>query len=382
MSDSIQPVNLAAVEQRATQQDAKQAAAFQDAAKSRFTEDIERGFNPAAAEREQGRANKFRRLETRKKSPAGEPRKVQGVGKKSEEDLAQSYNRRNSELPQDRLRALRDGLRQGQNAEEVLADVSKEFPDATLADEALEYLEKETEGDLKSNVREARELLNETKGREVIAGRNVDTVAKSFHNKGVGQNPSELRELYREVTGSPRDHNTLFSELSNKYSFDQLKLVVAFLLKGLSYDLKSKGPSIQPAELIRLMTETRNLQSILWVYLFYKSRMRMIRSLYKSYGLDFHEAITFEKLAQQFIHLVEERYPSVLKLLKQLEKFGPLDDLEKIIVLMQYRDGIRQLSPRLYKSIRHRQDLLLVILESLEELEERTAEEDEDDNSL
>jgi len=46
---------------------------------------------------------------------------------------------------------------------------------------------------------------------------------------------------------------------------------------------------------------------------------------------------------------------------------------------MQYRDAIRQLSPRLYKSFRHRQDLLLVILESLEELEERAAEDEEEE---
>lgn len=379
MSDSIQPINLAAIEQRATQKEARQTEARQEAAQSRFIEDIERGFNPGAVEREQSRASKFRRLETRKKPPSEEGKKVKGVGKKTEEDLAQSYNRRNPELPPDRLRALRDALRQGQTPEEVLNDVNQEFPDATLADEALEYLEKETQGDLKANVRRARDLLNELKGREVIAGRNVDSVAKSFHQKGIGQNPSELRELYRDITGNPRDHNTLFSELSNKYSFDQLKLVVAFLLKGLAYDLKSKGPSIQQAELMRLMTETRNLQSILWVYLFFKSRMRLIRSLYDAYGLDYEELLTFEMLAKQFIKLVEERYPSVLKLLKQLEKFGSLDDLEKIIVLMQYRDAIRGLSPRLYKSLRHRQDLLLVILEALEEMEERTAEDEDEE---
>lgn len=379
MSDSIQPINLAAIEQRAAQKEARQTEARQEAAQSRFIEDIERGFNPGAVEREQSRASKFRRLETRKKLPSEEGKKVKGVEKKTEEDLAQSYNRRNPELPPDRLRALRDALRQGQTPEEVLNDVNQEFPDATLADEALEYLEKETQGDLKANVRRARDLLNELKGREVIAGRNVDTVAKSFHQKGIGQNPSELRELYRDITGNPRDHNTLFSELSNKYSFDQLKLVVAFLLKGLAYDLKSKGPSIQQAELMRLMTETRNLQSILWVYLFFKSRMRLIRSLYDAYGLDYEELLTFEMLAKQFIKLVEERYPSVLKLLKQLEKFGSLDDLEKIIVLMQYRDAIRGLSPRLYKSLRHRQDLLLVILEALEEMEERTAEDEDEE---
>ncbi len=378
MTDPI-PINLAAIEARATQKEATQITAFQDAAKSRFVEEIERGFNPGAVEREQARNSRFKTLESRKKNPTSESKRVEGVKAKSEEDLAQDYNRRNPELPPDRLRSLKESLKEGQSAEDILSDVSKEFPDATLADEALEYLEKETEGNLNASVQKARSLLNELKGREVIAGRNVDTVAKSYHKRGVGDSATELRELYRDITGNPRNHNTLFSELANRYPFNQLKLVVAFLLKGLAYDLKSKGPSIPQPELMRLMTETRNLQSILWVYLFFKSRMKMIASLYKSYGLTFTHQLAFEALAKEFIRLVEERYPSVLKLLKQLEKFGPLDELEQIIVLMQYRDAIRQLSPRLYKSVKHRQDLLLVILESLEELEERVIEEEDEE---
>jgi type III secretion protein W len=374
MTDPI-PVNLAAIEQRAGQKLAGQEEAQQVASQDRFIEDVERGFNPAAVERQQGRLGRFRTLESRRR-PAESERKITEVAKKAEEDLANSYSRRNPELPADRLRTLRENLRQNQSAEEVLKQVNDTFNDPTLADEALEYLEKATEGVLKESVRRARELLNEQKGREIIAGRNVDAAAKAFHQKGIGQDPTELRNLYRDITGNPRDHNVLFSELSEQYPFDQLKLLVAFLLKGMAYDLKSKGPSIQQAELMRLMTETRNLQSILWVYLFFRGRMGLLRSLFEQYGLSFSDKLTFELLAKEFIKLVEERYPSVMKLLKQAEKLGLLDDVGKIIILMQFRDAIRGLSPRLYKSLRHRQDLLLVILESLEELEEREESEE------
>jgi type III secretion protein W len=130
---------------------------------------------------------------------------------------------------------------------------------------------------------------------------------------------------------------------------------------------------------MRLMTETRNLQSILWVYMFFKGRMGLLRKLFEQYGLPYSEQLSFEALAKEFIKLVEERYPSAMKLLKQAEKLGLTEDLEKIIVLMQYRDAIRGLSPRVYKSLRHRQDLLLVILETLEELEERTGKEEDQD---
>ncbi len=374
MTDPI-PVNLSALEQRASQKIASQEEAQQVAAQDRFVENVERGFNPASAERQQARLGRFRTLESRKK-PAESERKITEVAKKTEEDLADRYGRRNPELPPDRLRQLRENLRQRQSAEEILEEVTDAFYDPTLADEALEYLEKQTTGILQGNVRRARELLNEQKGREIIAGRNVDAAAKAYHKKGIGSGPTELRDLYRDITGNPRNHNTLFSELSNKYPFDQLKLIVAFLLKGLAYDLKSKGPSIQEAELMLLMTETRNLQSILWVFLFFRGRLGLIRSLFSQYGAEGEEELSFEKLAKEFIKLVEERYPSVMKLMKQVENLGMVDDTSKIIVLLQYRDAIRGLSPRLYKSLRHRQDLLLVILETLEELEDQDEEEE------
>lgn len=375
MSDPI-PINLAAIEARATQAEMKQIVVSQEESQARFVEDVEMwGANPAFMERTQARFNRFRNLGTRRRDPEKAEKKVEGVAKKAEEDLAHSYNRRNPELPPDRLRELRDGLRQTGTAEEVLKDVNEVFSDPTLADEALEYLEKETHGDLQNSVRRAREILNEQKGREIIAGRNIDQAAKSYQKQGVGTS-NELRNLYRDITGNPRDHNALFSELSNKYPFEKLKTIVAFLLKGMAYDLKSKGPSIQQAELMLLMTEVRNLQSILWIYLFFKSRMRMIRSLYAQFGLDYDEELSFELLAKNFIKLVEERYPSVLKLLKLAEQMRLLDDMKKVIVLTQYRDAIRQLSPRLYKSLKQRQDLLLVILETLESLEEDEEEEE------
>jgi type III secretion protein W len=376
MPDPI-PVNFAAIEQRGAQNLARQEEAQQVASQDRFIEDVERGFNPAATERTQARLGRFRTLESRKKAAEKGEQKIQAVESKTEDDLAQRYHQRNSELPANRLRQLRNNLRADQSVEEILQEVTEAFEDPTLADEALEFLEKQTTGLLQENVRGARALLNELKGRQVIAGRNVDETAKAYHKKGLGRDATELRNLYRDVTGNPREHNVLFTELSEKYPFNQLKLVVAFLLKGMAYDLKSKGPSIQQAELMRLMTETRNLQSILWVYLFFKGRMGLLQSLYKQYGLAFTEHLSFEKLAKDFIKLIEEKYPSALKLLKQAEMLGLTDDIQKLIVLIQYRDAIRGLSPRLYKSLKHRQDLLMVILESLEELEERNAMEEE-----
>lgn len=375
MTDPI-PINLAAIEARQAQTQAKDITARQVASEEKFQESVDTGFNPGAVERQQARLNRFRTLENRGKTTEGKERKIEEVMKtQGQDDLAQEFNHRNPELDAERLSRLRAGLKDNTTAEEILQMVEEIYSDATLADEALEYLERSTTGNLNNAVRGARSLLNELRGREVIAGRNIAPAVETYTKKGL-ETPTLLRDLYRDITGNPREHNTLFTELAAKYSFDELKLVVAFLLKGLGYDLKSKGPSIQQAELARLMTDMRNLQSILWVYLFFRARMKMIRKLFNKYQIPLAKTLTFEQLAKEFIKLVEERYPSIMKLLKQVENMGCEEDDAKIIILTQYRDAIRGLSPRLYKSIRHRQDLLLVILETLEDLEDEEKEED------
>ncbi len=370
------PVNLAAIAARHGRADAKRALANQVNAEERFEADVERGFNSMAASREQARFNRFRSLESRHKPPVQANERVEAVEGKNEQDLADDFTRRNPELPANRLRDLRSNLSEDQTAEEILQQVADAFDDPTLADEAFDYLERATEGGLKQKITQARDLHTQLREREIIAGRNIDSVAKNYAARGYGSSPTELRNLYRDVTGNPRDHNVLFTELSNEYPFEQLKEIVNFLLKGMAYDMKSKGPSIQEPELMRLMTETRNLQSILWVYLFFKERLKMIRAQYKKYQLPYPRTLSFEKLARAFIKIVEDKYPSVMKILRDAEQMGLLDDDEKVIILSQFRDAIRGLSPRVYRSMRHRQDLLLALIEALEELESEEEEEE------
>ena len=372
----IVPINFAQLQRQQAAREAKKIIARQVASEDRFTESTEEAFNPAAASRMQERFQKFRPLNARRKL-AGEATRVEKVEKKSDtgSDLAQNYQQRNSELDANILRKLASKLKDATSAEEVLESVLDVVEDPTLADEVLEYLEQEIEGNAKEMISDARNYLNSVKKREIVAGRNIDPAAKSFYKKGVGTSPTELRNLYREITQEPKDHNALFTQLSKKYPYEELKAVISFLLKGMSYDLKSKGSSIQPQELMRLMTETRNLQSILWVYLFFKKRKKMIRRQYDEHGCEDEEPPEFEELAQDFISIVEERYPSVARLLANASKKN-LSDEEKIVIFMQYRDAIRGLAPRLYRNLKHRQDLLLIIIEVLDELEYEEEEEE------
>lgn len=370
----IVPVNLASLQAQEGRLTEEAETTARVAAQDRFTEETEEGFNPATIERQQARLGRFRTLEQRSK-PSSDTKRIEKIEQKSEEDLAKNYNRRNPELDAIVLRRLREGLKKITNPDEILQEVLEEIPDPTLADEALEYLEQSLQGASKQAVVDAKNYLNTTQKREIVAGRNIAPAAQEFANKDIGASATELRNLYRNITEEPRTHNALFSLLAAQYPFTQLKLVVAFLLKGISYDLKSKGPSIQQQELMRLMTEIRNLQSILWVYLFFKSRMKLIRSLYAKYNCKKKKNMTFEDLAKTFIALVEDRYPTVAKLVKQADTQN-LTDEEKIIIFMQYRDALSELSLRLYRSPKHRQDLLMVIIEALEELEEEFLEEE------
>ena len=108
---------------------------------------------------------------------------------------------------------------------------------------------------------QAKEFLNASFKREIVAGRNINLQAQTFSKEGLGS-PTALRDMYRDITGNPRTPHTLFDELTAKFSYDSMRMVIRFLLHSLGADLKSKGPSITRPELMRLMEETQILQAI------------------------------------------------------------------------------------------------------------------------
>jgi len=92
----------------------------------------------------------------------------------------------------------------------------------------------------------------------------------------------------------------------------------------------------------------------------------------------FRSYLNFEVLAKLFFDIAEERYPSsekmkqlVSKLVSPLAK-DPLENVHiQIAVLNAMRDMVKQVSPaKLYRSLQHRDDLYLAIIEALEDLED------------
>lgn len=299
-------------------------------------------------------------------------------------EFADQFQRRNPELRANILTMLRDYIKPGDTKEDILRKLKEFYPDVSLADEALEFLLATTEGELAQTVQEAKDDFNAEFGREIAAGRNIGAQARQAAEKGLGT-PTSLRDMYRDITGNPRDSATLFEELANRYSFKELKKVVDFLLHSLGADMKSQGPSIPRGMLHRLFTETRSLQAILGVYRFFRGRMGLMTKLFEKEGMELPSQLTFESMSKQFMTLAAERYPSAGKVLQLAVKLG-IEKwiIAKIIVFSQLRDAIREVAiNQIYKSVQHRDELYMAIIEALEdledELEELTIKDDEEE---
>lgn len=340
-----------------------------------FRNSQEEAINPFAA--------KFATKQKSIKANRGRIQKMIKAGEKGQrllpveqiKDSADNFQRRNPELRSNVLYLLREYIKPGDTKEDILRKLREFYPDVSLADEALEFLLETTDGELARVVQEARDEFNKENGREIAAGRNIGLQARQASEKGLGT-PSNMRDMYRDITGNPRDSTSLFEELSEKYAFKDLKKVIDFLLHSLGADMKSKGPSIPRGELHRLLTETRSLQAILGVYRFFRIRMGLVQKLFNKDGIEMPQELSFEAMAKQFMALASERYPSAAKVLQLANKLG-IEKwiIAKIIVLSQLRDAIREVAiNQIYKSLQHRDELYMSILEALEDLEDQLEE--------
>lgn len=335
-------------------------------------------FNPAAITR------KFQALESKtgtKEARSKDTEEEQVLEVKQVEEFGLDYQKKNRELDQQKLLALRARISLRDSKEDILSKVLDAFNDFTLADEVLNFLiDTSDDKSLTENLKAAKETLNTQHGREVVAGKNIHQAVQAFADQGV-DSPTALRDMYRDITGNPRAAITLFEELSQKYPFEKMTNVIAFLLHSLGSDLKAKGSSIGRAELQRLVTDTRSLQAILGVYRFFRSRMRLILSSFEREQLPYPNKVTFEVLARLFIKFLQERYPSADKV-RQLGTLLGLSDelLAQVILGTQMRDAVRQVAPRLFKSEQHRQDVLMAFIDALAELEEEMEENEGQDN--
>lgn len=368
------------------QDDATQQLAVQQESKDSFQLSTEELTNPFGAQAKRHELAS-RSPKTQKLMHAADSRAIDPIARLKE--MADNFNRRNPELKAEKLIRMRNLITKGMSKEQILEIIQDKdfFPDVTLADEALDFLIEETEGDpeLQGTIKEAKADLRSKYEREIIAGKNIENAARQASEKGLGTT-SNLRDMYRDITNNPRDSVSLFQELANKYAFKDLNKVIAFLLHALGSDLKSNGPSISRGLLHRLFTETRSLQAILGVYRFFRNRMGLMQGLFSKNHETLPPQITFEAMAKHFMAMAGDRYPSGEKVLQSAVRLG-IDKwlLAKIIVFSQFRDAVKEVAVnQIYASLQHRDELYMAIIDALEGLEEaweeeHDTEEDEDD---
>ena len=109
----------------------------------------------------------------------------------------------------------------------------------------------------------------------------------------------------------------------------------------------------------------------------------------------FRAHLNFEVLAKLFFDIAEERYPSAEKIKQLVSRLvsplasDPIESIHvEIAVLNVMRDMVKEVAPtQLYRSLQHRDDLYLAIIEALEdledaleELEEKLMEDEEEEN--
>lgn len=286
-------------------------------------------------------------------------------------DKSKEHERKNPELKSKVLQHLRERIKPGDTAEDIQKKLGEFYPDPTLADDALDFLLETTEGDLHQQVKEAKNEHGEQKGREITAGRNISIQARQAADKGLGT-PTSLRDMYRDITGNPRDANTMFSELNQKYAFKEIQKVIKFLLHSMGSDMKSKGPSIPRGELHNLITETRTLQAILGVYRYFNGRMELTNKLFAQNGLQVPKQLNFESMAKAFMSLVGERYPSSDKVSGLIKQLGVGQSIPaQIITGEAILSSIREVAmSQIYRSVQHRDEVKSAVIEALEDLED------------
>ncbi len=371
-------------QQKTTQQQAarmNEYAIAQEAATEGFQEwgDLN-AWNPLAMARNfqtlEKRAREKGRSDEAKQEKTDEDQEITAV--EELQSISENYQRKNPELQARTLLSLRVRITIRDSVEEIIRKLRDAYTDLALVDEALDFLLETATPAMKSLLEQAKAELNRLYEREIKSGRNINSQAQNFSSQGLGS-PTALRDLYRNITGIQRDANTLYQELSNQFPFEKMKVVIDFVLHSLGADIKSKGPSIPREELQKYLAETRNMQAILGVYKYFFSRMRLIASSFDRQGLMLPSHINFETLSRLFMRFIQERYPSVDKALLLSQQLGISgEELAQLIIYLQYRDAMRQVAPRLFRDERHRQELLMCFMETLEDLEEKLEEEEKD----
>ena len=275
------------------------------------------------------------------------------------------------------LRNARSAMEQGRrvDVDEFLKELARGSTDPSHQYAMLDILMKgcgESEKQLQALLRDAQAQLERTRGPEIRAGVNIAQEINARASSG--EQMQSMRDMYRaEVMGftSPQ---ACFRALLASGGAEGLRSSIAFLIAGCGADMASVRPSMDAAELGRILTDLQCVDVLQTV-------LEDLTTLAARMTSQFGEACRLggEQLAGRVMDMTEQAFvpPSVIAAL--ISDCG----IARLLAQMDFSRELirlfRRLSPRLFARESARQQLVDSAQEHLDGLVMREVEEEDSD---
>ena len=274
------------------------------------------------------------------------------------------------------LRNLRaaTAAKQMPDAQEFLKELARGSTDPSHQFAMLDILEQAFDGSedqLRTLVRQAKAMLAEAKGPEIRAGINL---AEEVNARAT--TPAEmqdLRDMYRgEVIGFTKPQECFRALLSSRGP-EGIKSAIEFLIAGCGIDLKSAFPSMDRAELGRILTDLGCVQVLQTV-------MESLEKLVARMGNEFGEKclLNGEQMTGRVMDFTEQSFVVAAGIAAFIGECGVRKLLAKIDFAQELTILFRKLSSRLFPREGDRQRLLDATQEHLDSLITEENERDEE----
>ena len=275
------------------------------------------------------------------------------------------------------LRNARSAMEQGRrvDVDEFLKELARGSTDPSHQYAMLDILMKgcgESEKQLQALLRDAQAQLERTRGPEIRAGVNIAQEINARASSG--EQMQSMRDMYRaEVMGftSPQ---ACFRALLASGGAEGLRSSIAFLIAGCGADMASVRPSMDAAELGRILTDLQCVDVLQTV-------LEDLTTLAARMTSQFGETCRLggEQLAGRVMDMTEQAFvpPSVIAAL--ISDCG----IARLLAQMDFSRELirlfRRLSPRLFARESARQQLVDSAQEHLDGLVMREVEEEDSD---
>jgi type III secretion protein W len=297
------------------------------------------------------------------------------VGKEKRVDraaLAELYVQKAPNVKKDELLKFSEHVRKNRpdTVERMLSEAKAFFEDITDQYLALSFVKDlfEQEGEdqkLQATLQASAQHLMATRGPEIRAGLNVTEVALEFSEEGLGT-AQHLRDFYRDTVLKYEGIKETFDCITRNFGINDFTGAVHYLIRAVGNDLHSKGPSVSPPELKRLLDDLYHLESLGNLY-------RDCADLIDKTNHEFQVSVTVSPhdLLNKILALKEEKWLTETQVLKLIEDAG-IGDLEaKIYFLRGLKELLRLMPLKLFADDESRMNLVAKMQQALDTLIEQ-----------